>query len=211
MLAAAVAGLLAFCSVAKATTYGFRITGARMSEVMNFQGDGGPACARAGVCGYSGTVSYRFDHAHGRAVVAIGRHSVFGVGLLFFGGLTTATVQVASGGAPCTDALIRREDAFLVEGGSRRIRVVFHPPGTSIDFLGTYCAGPSDDDMSHAGAVPQITLPTSALRRKRLFLHVASTRGFHAGPFTGTLSFSADIRLRRVRGHFYLYRLVPGG
>ncbi|HKN95354.1 MAG TPA: hypothetical protein VJU60_13545 [Thermoleophilaceae bacterium] len=206
IFAAVVACLLAFCSAAGATTYGFRITAARMSEVMTFQGDGGTACAQAGVCGYSGTVSYQFDHAHGISVVAVGPHSVFGLGDLFFGGLSTATVQGPGGGPPCTESVIRREDAFLVEGSLRRLRVVFHPPQSDIDFLRTYCVGPGDNDLSHAGAVPQITLPASSLHRKRLFLHVATTRQFHAGPFTGTLSFSAELRLRRARGRFYLYR-----
>jgi hypothetical protein len=211
-----VALLAALCSFAVAApagaaTYGFRITGARMSEVMTFQGDGGPACARAGVCGYSGTVSYGFDHAHGIAAVAIRPRRVVGVGALFFSGLTSASVQAPEGGPVCRDSVLRRFDAFAVEGTPSRIRLVFHPPSSGTDFLGTYCAGPGDADMSHAHAVPEIALSARSLRRKSLLLHASTTRAFHAGPFVGTLAFTVDLRLRRSREPVRVFRIVPIG
>jgi hypothetical protein len=194
-----VAGALACASPAAARTqvYAFSITDARIAEVMTFQGDNGPACERSGLCGYSGTVSYGFDHADGLTALEITRGHAFGFGDFLFNGLTSATVQGPGGGPPCTDKIIRKFDAFQVEGGASRVRFVFHPPLAAGDFLGTYCAGPKDADMSHANALPDLSVPVRRLGRKTLLLHASSTRPFHAGPFQGTLSFSVDIRMRR--------------
>jgi hypothetical protein len=207
LLGLAIACLLAFCGPASAdTNYGFRVTGARISEVMTFQGDGGPACAAAGVCGYSGTVSYGFDHASGFAVFDVQRKRVIGVGTLLFAGLTSATVQGPGGGPPCTDKVLQRFDGFVGDGRSGRIRLSFHPLGFGTNLLDTYCAGPSDPDIARAHVLPALTLSTRSLRRKSLLLHVSSTRPFHAGPFVGTLAFTAEVRLRRARHSFVFFQ-----
>jgi len=205
---------LALASPAAATrtqTYGFAITDARISEVMTFQGDGGPACQRAGVCGYSGTVTYGFDHADGLAAVVIRRHRAIGFGDFLFNGLTSATVQGPGGGPPCTEKLLRKIDAFEVHGNAAQVRLVFHPPFAGPAFLDSYCTGPSDLDISHAHALPDLTVPVRALARKTLLLHASSTHAFHAGPFQGTLAFSVDIRLRRSVQLLQLFRLIPIG
>jgi hypothetical protein len=191
--------LAAPAGAANTRSYGFGITGARLSEVMTFHGDGGPACQRAGLCDYSGTVSYTFDHADGVAGIVLREHHATGFGDLFFGGLTSATVQGPGGGAPCTDKILHTFDDFEVEGRPGKIRLVFHPPVDGPDFLNTYCAGPSDLDMSHANVIPEITVPERMLRRKKLLLQVSNTLPFHSGPFEGTLAFTASIRLHKSR------------
>jgi hypothetical protein len=195
---------------ARQRQYAFLVTDASMSEVMTFQGDGGPACARAGVCGDSGTITYSFGGGDGLAAfVMLGRRAG-GTSDLFYSGLTSATVQGPGGGPPCTDKVIRDFDGFEVEGKPSHIRVVFHPPIYGPNYLDTYCSGPSDLDMSHAHALPVLTLSERSLRRRSLHLQVSSARPFHAGPFVGTLTFQADIRMRRARHISSILQFLAG-
>ncbi|HEY2601361.1 MAG TPA: hypothetical protein VGI67_07395 [Thermoleophilaceae bacterium] len=188
--------LAAPAAAAKPHTYAFDVTDARISEVMTFQGDAGPACRRVGVCGYSGTVSYGFEHADGFAAFTVRGRRVVGFGGLDFGGLTSATVQGPDGGAPCTDKILRRSDQFEASGRPGQIHVVFHAPIDLPDFLDTYCTGPRDLDV--AGDIPVATFSARSLRRRTFLFQTARTTQFHAGPFLGTLSFSVAVRLRRA-------------
>lgn len=182
-------------SAAKPRAYAFDVIDAHVSEVITFQSDGGPACQRAGLCGYSGTVTYEFDHADGFALVLARGRRATGFGGVQMGGLTTAIVQGPGGGPPCTDKVIDRFDGFLVEGSPRRPQLVFHSPVLAPQFLDTYCAGPRDLDV--ARLIPP--LPVGSLSRRSLVAQTSSTQQFHAGPFVGTLSFSVGVRLRRSR------------
>jgi hypothetical protein len=214
VLLAAVAALCALASAAPAAArtthaYAFDVLDAHLSEVMTFQADGGPACQRAGVCGYSGTVSYSFDHStDGFAAIEARGRRASGFGFLEVGGLTSATVQGPGGGQPCTDKIIDRFDGCQVEGSPARVRLVFHHPETAPQFLDTYCVGPRDLDV--AGLIPPLALPRASLGRRSLFASASSTRQFHAGPFVGTLTFSAAIRMRRSRGLTELLGLSLG-
>jgi hypothetical protein len=196
-------------SAARSHTYGFSITDARISEVMTFQGDNGPACQRVGVCGYSGTVTYGFDHADGLMAAEVTRGHAVGFGFLEFNGLTSATVEGPGGGPPCTDKIIRKFDAFQVTGGASRLRFVFHPRLAAPDFLKTYCTGPSDLDI--ARALPVLTVPVHEMKRKTLLLHLASNHPFHAGPFQGTVAFSVDLRMRRSVKLLQLFQVLSLG
>jgi hypothetical protein len=191
--------LCASATAAKPHRYAFGITSVSMSEVMTFHGDGGPDCARSGVCGYSGTISYSFSAGDGLAgFVASGRR-LFGTGDFFYAGLTSATVQGPDGGPPCTDKVLHGFDGFEVEGTVNRFRLLFHPAFDRPHYLDTYCVGPSDRDMADTQALPTITLTEGSLRHQRLHVQVSSTKPFHAGPFIGTLAFSVNMRLRRAR------------
>ena len=106
---------------------------------------------------------------------------------------------------------IAKIDAFEVHGNAAQVRLVFHPPFAGPAFLDSYCTGPSDLDISHAHALPDLTVPVRALARKTLLLHASSTHAFHAGPFQGTLAFSVDIRLRRSVQLLQFFRLIPIG
>jgi hypothetical protein len=203
--------LCAPAAAAKPRRYVYLITSASMSEVMTFQGDAGPACARAGVCGYSGTVNYSFSAGDGLAAFDLSGRRAIGTGELFYAGLTSATVQGPGGGPPCTDKVIRKFDRFEVEGKPGHMRVLFHPAFDAPNYLDTYCTGPSDDDMSHAHALPVLTLSERSLRRRSLLLQVSTTRPFHTGPFVGTLTFRAQLRLKRVRHLISLLRFLLSG
>jgi hypothetical protein len=195
---------------ARQRQYAFLVTDASMSEVMTFQGDGGPACARAGVCGDSGTITYSFGGGDGLAAFVMAGRRAFGISDLFYDGLTSATVQGPGGSPLCTDRVIRDFDGFLVEGTPTHMRVLFHPSFDRPNYLDTYCAGPGDDDMSHAHALPVVTLSERSLRRRSLHLQVSSSRPFHAGPFVGTLTFRADIRMRRARQLSSILQFLAG-
>ena len=190
--------LCASAGAARPREYAFGIPSVSMSEVMTFHGDGGPDCARSGVCGYSGTVSYSFSGGDGLAAFIVSRHHLFGTGDFFYSGLTSASVQGA-GGAPCTDKVLQSFDGFEVEGTAGHIRLLFHPYWDAPEYLDTFCTGPSDVDMWHAGVLPEIVVTERTLRRHKLHLQVSSTRPFHSGPFDGTLSFEVNMRLRRAR------------
>ena len=175
-----------------------------ISEVVSFQGDGGPECARAGVCGYSGTVSYGFPAIRdGGGSVFISRSghrsTAYGYASLDVGGLTTATVNGPGGGQPCTEKVLHRFDYVLMEGNASKLTLLFHPADFSPDFVDTYCVGPSDADLAHAAAIPSLSIRTKDLRKHRLTLTTSSVKQFHSGPFTGTVTFNASLVLSRTR------------
>lgn len=197
-------------AAARQRQYAFIITNASMSETMSFQGDGGPACARFGVCGYSGTVSYGFGGGDGLAAFVVAGRRAAGTGDFFYNGLTSASVQGPGGAPPCTDKVIRTFDGFEVAGRPNRIRILFHPPIDGPNYLDTYCTGPSDLDVWHAKALPQLTLSERSLRSRIVRLHAASTRQFHAGPFLGTMTFQIDVKMRRARHLSSILRFLAG-
>jgi hypothetical protein len=173
-----------------------------MSEDLTFQGDGGPACARAGVCDMTGHVHYGFDDIeYGEleilAIRAGQRATVIGSGSLYADGLTTATVS-GGGAAPCTDKIVHTYDSFDVQGKPGRVRFVFHSPFELTDYIDSFCAGPNNADLWHVHALPRFSVPTSQLRHSRVTLSRSSVRDFHVGPFTGRLSFSWTLTLRRL-------------
>jgi hypothetical protein len=187
-----------------------------LSEVVTFQGDGGAACARAGVCGYSGTISYGFQGVRDGGVTVLlsqskHRSSAFGFANLDVGALTTATVNVPGASDPCTEKVLHKFDGFAFEGDAKSLRVLFHPAEAAPDFLSSYCGGPSDADIAHAGMLPTLTVATRRLRQKKLTLTADSQKPFHIGPFIGTVSFHASFDLRRIRLPRELLQLLTGG
>jgi len=201
-------GALATASAASAAPsldiLAFTVRSASMSEVMTFQGDGGPACAQAGVCGYSGTISYGFDAIRsGDGTILLtrsGRRShAFGFANLSIGGLTTATVNGAPGSPPCTEKVLHRFDFVFFSGNAKSLRVQFHSPAAAPDFLDSYCAGPSDADVGFAGAIPSLTIKTRDLKKRSFTLTTSSTKPFHSGPFTGSVAFNVNMVLARER------------
>jgi len=182
----------------------FNVRSGSMSEVVSFQGDGGPACAQAGVCGYSGTISYGFPAIRGGdgsvLLTRSGRRSrAFGFATVSIGGLTSATVNGPGGGQPCTEQVLHRFDYILMSGNARTLRVQFHSPDVAPDYLETYCAGPSDAGLGFVPAIPSLTIKTKGLSKNRLTVSTSSVKQFHSGPFVGTASFSVNLVLARAR------------
>jgi hypothetical protein len=175
-----------------------------MSEAVSFHGDGTAACARAGLCNTSGTISYGFGGIRDGGLFLIvtrtgHRSSAFGYVNLDVGGLTTTKVTGSTGTPPCSEQDVHKLDLSLIEGHAGRVRLLFHPVIAAPSFLESDCPGPSDADISHAHALPTLSIPMSQLREHKVTLATSSQRTFHSGPFAGTVSFSVSLSLVRVR------------
>jgi hypothetical protein len=189
------------------TNYAYRVTQAQGSEVATFQGDGTQNCASAGLCGTSGTVSYTFSSAkQGFAIVTVvsrgSRHTGFGDFEFGTSGTTTANVSQAGVAQPCTDSVSHRFDSLdvFVSGSSVGMGLhAFNADTFSSDFLGTHCAGPTEEDMVSARALPAVGIPLKAMKHHRVHFEMHTNLPFHAGPFQGTLKVDTAYTLVRDR------------
>jgi hypothetical protein len=182
----------------------YRVLRARLAETVSFRGDGGPQCQRAGLCGYSGSVSYVFDRLR------------FGIAEMFSGSalLNSSSVVVLIGrgitraavtnGVPaqttiplCTDSLVHGVDAIELKPVGRRILASFHNLVGIYgpDYLRTRCPGPLELDVAHHETVSARLLPASLLRHRSTRLSWSATRAFHHGGFVGTVSVAIDLKL----------------
>ena len=196
-------------SPARQRLFVYDLRQADIDEVVHFAGD--PAtCGRAGLCGYTGTVHYKF---HGRGTGAFtapdGRHP-FGLafGVAEGSGRTASDVAfVDAAGNPvtrCTDTASFTADGFSGEPGRRRVNIVLHETaGLGIggepqpDYLDTHCAGPRDRDLFASGGAPSRNYSVSRFRRRRFALVFSDTRPFRAGGFQGTVRFRVTFGLVR--------------
>lgn len=169
---------------------------------VQFHGDPAAGCARWGVCGYGGTVTWR---PPSRGVVEInrtlGRHPLTTVGFLAAieaaqlpGGVTTADVALDATppvpGSHCVDAAATGQ---VTEFPVRRGRVVVSLAGATPTLLQTRCAGPRDADV-----VPELPAPSlalAALRRGRTTVSLEASRALHAHGFTGSIDSTLVLRL----------------
>jgi hypothetical protein len=189
------------------TSFAYRVTKAEGTETATFQGDGTPTCAAAGVCGYSGTASYTFTHASGgfAVVTVVTRgHRHAGFGDLEFGtdGTTTSNVAEAGVARPCVDSVKHRSDTLdVVVSGSRVLFGLhaFNADTLSSDYLGTHCAGPTEEDMVAAQVLPAVVIPMKVMKRRRIDFELHNDAPFHVGPFMGTLKIDAAYTLVRDR------------
>jgi hypothetical protein len=189
------------------TNFAYRVTKAEGTETATFQGDGTPACAAAGLCGYSGTASYTFTHARGGfaivTVVSRGhRHTGFGDFEFGTDGTTTSNVAEAGVAQPCVDSVNHRNDLLDVAIDGSRVLFGLHAFDAAVlssDYLGTHCAGPIEADMATARVLPAVEIPLRAMKRRRIDFELHSNLPFHVGPFTGTLKVDAAYTMIRDR------------
>jgi len=184
-----------------ATTLPVRITG---TLSVTFHGDL-PGCARWGLCGYSGTVSWQppptasleIDRIGGRhSIVAVNLFPNFTAGPQTQGGVTSASVTMAGGAsAPasrCLDATQTGEVASLrVTHG----RVRFSLARDSPSLLLTRCAGPRDADvLPH---LPAPTIPLTALQRGQMTVSLAGSQPLASHGFAGSITSTLAVHLGR--------------
>jgi hypothetical protein len=172
-----------------------------------FHGDAASGCASRGLCGYSGTVSWR-PPPNGQIEVVTSRvhgHLSYSVSLLpagstsfegFSGGVTTASVQLSplapSVASSCLDATATGQSLTLpVRDG----RVAFTLAGASPSLLQTRCAGPLAGDVTPELPVP--TLPLAAVLRGHTSVPISASTTFASGGFAGTVSSSLVVALGR--------------
>ena len=185
-----------------------------------FRGDPGAGCTVVGVCGYSGSVSWRPPPTGQLMILGFGRgrgrHLDLSLNLLGAGGpsdfqpggQTTVAVQLAGDpAAACTDAGVSGTSfQFSVRGG----RVVFSLGQSFPALLATRCAGPRDGAVLPSLPVP--ALPESAVRRGHRTIDLTTHRAFQSQGFSGTVQSTIVIRLGQPRRlHISQGRPVTGG
>jgi hypothetical protein len=186
---------------------------------VDFHGDAASGCASRGLCGYSGTVSWRPSatgmldvlsyREHGRLrytldLEAGNPNSVTGA----LGGVTTAKVQLSTPGSTpavssCLDATSTGESLPLP---IRHDRVVFTLADTSPPLLASHCAGPLDSDIIPALPAPALAL--AAVLHGRRTISLASSRSYSSHGFADTVQSRLSIRLGRP-GHATTTSAVP--
>ncbi|MFZ1996233.1 MAG: hypothetical protein WAU75_19135 [Solirubrobacteraceae bacterium] len=168
---------------------------------VQFHGDGAAGCARWGLCGYSGTVTWRPPPSGSVQIdVTGGRHPTTSAALLpttTFGpapaaGVTTADVQLAGGGpsAPavrCVDAAVTGAvTGFPAHHGLVLVSLRQVEPA----LLVTRCAGPRDPDVIPQLPAPVLSLPALERGQRTISFAVSSTLLSHGliGSISSTLS-----------------------
>ena len=200
----------------------YDVTHARIGVTVRFRGDGTDTCRRAGLCGYSGAISYSLRAKGGDSganFFSPGVSNVAGFGFVFLIGSGTTTADVsftdANGSVTqrCSDSVARRHDGLEIGPGARgRVVVVFRQtPDLSGGFVGgssafgddalnTRCAGPSEQDIVPAGAFPSRSYAASRFRRRHFNLVLHKTLPFRAAGFAGTVRTTVLVVLRRESG-----------
>lgn len=183
------------------TTVPVRVSG---QLTVQFHGDPAAGCARWGLCGYSGTISWRPAVAASLIVNrTLGRHASTTVtylpsflpGPALPGGVTTADVALDAAtplpaGSHCVDAATTGAFLpFVVRAG----RVGISLAGASPSLLVTRCAGPRDPDV--IPELPVRSLSIAALKRGRTAISLATSRPLSAHGFSGSIVSAIVLRL----------------
>jgi hypothetical protein len=185
------------------TSIPVRITGLLS---VHFHGDSSAGCARRGLCGYSGTVSWQpAPVASLRIVRTLGRHPHLAIllfpalanGPQFADGVTSASVTLAAvpssaQASRCLDATGAGQGASF---GVRRGRVTFSLAREAPALLVTRCAGPRDADvLPH---LPTPTIPAATLERGRTAISLAASQTLKAHGFAGAITSTIVLHLGR--------------
>jgi hypothetical protein len=185
------------------TSIPVRITG---ELSVQFHGDPAAGCARWGLCGYSGTVSWQPPPTASMQIErTLGRHRQLAI-LLFpaltdgprvAGGTTSASVTLASGASSepanrCVDATgVGQGESLLVRHG----RVTFSLARESPTLLVTRCAGPRDADvLPH---LPTPTIPVATMERGRTTISLGASHPLEAHGFVGSITSTIVLHLGR--------------
>ena len=183
------------------TTIPVRVSG---QLTVQFHGDPAAGCTRWGLCGYSGTVSWRPAVAASLIVNrTLGRHAsttvtylpAFLPGPVPPGGVTTADVALDAAtplpaGSHCADAASTGAFLpFVVRAG----RVSVSLAGATPSLLVTRCAGPRDPDV--IPELPVRSLSVGALKRGRTAISLATSRPLSVHGFSGSIISTIVLRL----------------
>ena len=196
-------------AAARTHTWSWNVQAAPISVKITFYGDQAAGCAAHGVCQTYGSATFLAPKSYG--VLTGHSPSANGRGLRAYGLAVNLkqpaglTVDVTTQGAaePC------RDDAsglLTLFGINRRRDFVFGsiPPGAFpgfgnaapfADFLASRCPGPTGADVRSGLAVQR--LPVGFVRRRRLTIDLNRTAPFSGGGFSGTVTTTGQINLRR--------------
>lgn len=184
------------------TTIPVRITGVLS---VTFHGDPAAGCARWGLCGYSGTVSWQppprasieIDRTAGpHPRLAVNLFPDFSAGPQAPGGVTSASVALTSASsAPASHCLDANQAGGVVSVRVRRGHMTFSLAHGSPPLLSTRCAGPRDADvLPH---LPAPTLPLTALKHGQTSISLAASRPLAAHGFAGSITSTLVIHVGR--------------
>lgn len=170
---------------------------------VQFQGDAAAGCARWGLCGYSGTVSWRpaanasliVSQTPGHRSTTVIEVPSFLAGPGLPGGVTNA--DVAFGAAPSAPTASHCADVadtgqfvpLLVRADRVTVALARAVPG----LLLTRCAGPRDGDV--IPQLPRRSLSVAALRRGRTTISLVASRRLSAHGFTGSINSTIVLHL----------------
>jgi hypothetical protein len=161
------------------------------TEAVTFSSD--PAtCASFGRCGYSGTVTYTFRARHGFGFF----DPKLGFAILAGTGATTASVTPPDGSAPCSDTVDHPIDELTSERG---FLVIHDPKVPVIEYLATRCVGPLEADVLGGQPLYKLRLPRSCGCHGAKRLTGTVNRSFTASGFTGTVTGSIVISVKRAK------------
>ena len=180
-----------------------RITG-QLS--VQFHGDSAAGCARWGLCGYSGTLSWQPPPAASIQIErTLGGHPHLAIDLIptltagpqLAGGVTSASVALAGGSSSgsasrCLDAAGAGQGASL---GVRHGAVTFSLARESPALLVTRCAGPRDADVLEH--LPTPTLPLATVEHGRTAISLAASPQLKAHGFAGSITSTIVLHLGR--------------
>ena len=101
-------------------------------------------------------------------------------------------------GTSCTDTVAHKTDVFdLTSSGSRfeSLLLTYHPTGD--DYLDTQCAGPNEDDVAAAGALPEgIFRPRDFFRGATPGVHPGRGTPFKAGGFSASIEWKLTFKAK---------------
>ncbi len=194
----ALAGLVvaAPASAAKPKSSHYTLTKASGVVRVTYQGTTAAGCATRGLCGVTGTVTYRFgDTPRSGEVDLIEVARPFGFGAFGTTGVTTASVQTP-GAAACQDRVKHRADGFtLTRRSSKNLEFRFHTgdSDTAANFLTTRCAGPRDGDVGRP--LVKALLPLKVFRARRLAFRITGGKPFKRNGFEGDATWNLGFRM----------------
>ena len=206
MIAATAAAIAIAAQAAPAELHAYRVTIAKGTETVQFAGDPAAGCADRGVCGTSGTVTFTPVRPDPGQVATVARTGQRLNGAAFTnGGATTATVTTQGADAPCTDSFVVPQIDVLFKRSGVKAMAMLHGPlgeppvGTDAAVFATRCAGPRLSDLAQDAALPRAIFPMSSLRRSVINLRLVADTPFSRNGFSGRVTASIRLRMRRDR------------
>ena len=198
----ALAGLATAAPAFAATPKSSHYTLTRASGVVKvtYQGTTRAGCETRGLCGVSGTVTYRFGGTpRSGEVDLIEVARPFGFGSFGTAGATSSSVQTP-GAALCQDRVTHRSDGFTLTRRSRRnLEFRFHTgdADNAANFLTTRCAGPRDGDVGRP--LVKALLPLKVFRARRLAFTIQGGKPFRRSGFEGNATWKLGFRMIGAR------------
>lgn len=164
----------------------FDMTIARGFERVTFTGDSAAKCEEFGTCGYKGTVTYTIGgKPRGTLLLAKSRRGRYTGGATYkTNGVTIADVTLPDGSA-CTDVVKHKTDVFSttsLRSSAKTLLLAYHDGGD--DYLDTACTGPTEEELSAAGAVPEGTFEAAGFKDKRVKWALSGALEFKARGFS---------------------------